>query len=1027
MSVWDSPFYVLEQAHSLLPHISRKMLNSNILKQLLTWEVKKAETYDHEWPLGDVYGNIMNKSLDIKEKWPKSFTKRYLPLEMRLMELDHCKVEFGLSGMFKLIDNIWHVYEPLKQEFDWNKINKLAETAFLLGTIGNFVHANHSRQFLDALKDRLPELDKIDLLENWAYGIRHTQVMRGIESWKKLLKKARFNKLPLPELPRKELNLNRKLHFYKHANITILHDERQKRIWIMTNKDIERLARQLESIRHVVYYLANYENRGIMKNSRFFFSGFQIVKDIVTNGKRLSKNEVPYLCRAYDVLYNIYLAQLASDVNSRAVKEQMDKFTREGLNKLIDKNFLFSLVRGFSIKDTLELLKIYKMIQVPEYDQFIGVDRTRLLHRNQNQQIKPTLLGLPDWVGYEDFKLFQIHQFINVYYQMHERCPGKMKDVEEKPDWYYEYPRVNPSKIDYRDVVKIDLKGCIFMHERSMDYIDMLKDKLVCPDNIQSVKNQEELDSIPNIDRNYILKELRNPTDVEDDLKLLNKENADQQIAFKAEAKKPLDSVRCFFSARSKTRKAMAHVDEQIYRYLKHRIGNVSGVSSKSFSQIMQGITAFDQQRLYKLMISFDLKAFSPGFNENVKQDQLKFWSHLFGDNSIRNLFSAVNGSQQHFLKMGVNLHLKSEAADYEGQFGRMNTWYHVDVMAYAVTVLRSMKLTPFPGRFAAMIDDGILAISWPHKPEENKVHKALLVIEQIYEMAGLKISWDKTFVSFNVGVFLNDVYIRGHNVSSGIKAFLRSTMRPRVVTEPFVEAAGKLAGFASGAIKAGSSGLFVYYNYLRELGKLICSYDRKAQMDHKLMAAWMLSPIQLGGAGALPYVTILGSLSVGGIPEYIGLWRHIVRWFPGYKEFGEKLTQLDNLSQIEHRSLKNPDAVHISGPRLNPIRVYNALKENIGSYVNHPYIHFTLNAESEEVIDLLSNSFPDKGFKDSRGLQTLWEMTPLAYSDRLLQKVSSPNLVREIIGIPKFIRLCRSIRFEVHGVCTAFLNRMFV
>jgi len=179
------------------------------------------------------------------------------------------------------------------------------------------------------------------------------------------------------------------------------------------------------------------------------------------------------------------------------------------------------------------------------------------------------------------------------------------------------------------------------------------------------------------------------------------------------------------------------------------------------------------------------------------------------------------------------------------------------------------------------MIDDGLLRVELEAEGYEDKVVRVLEVIEKVYQMANLYISWDKTFVSEHTAVFLNEFYHRGTPVTPGIRAFLKITADSETICPSLLDDLGILDSTCRGAIAAGSMVNVAYAAYCFNFVDRLTKWGKgKAILDRKLSLV-AFTPVAFGGLGAVSMQGLSGSIMGPAIVEGIGNLRAIAVRFP--------------------------------------------------------------------------------------------------------------------------------------------------
>lgn len=1028
MSVWQDPFYVLEAAHSTWRMVGKDLLQVEAFYKLLDFDIRKAETYDHGWAPGNLAENVRNKSVSLVDFWGEHHPRDRGLITAFMRQHDRFRWWDGYAAMCRMVGHFWDGLEFGVDEYNMDEVERLADEVTMIQGLGSYQSPRDLSEILRAIRQDHRLVHEQRRLKNSAMVLRHALVMGGTESHKRALRWAMREEQPLPEIPRNMHKLPRHWSLYRHRNMLWMVNSRREEVYAFNSKQVERLARQLEAIANVVQFFAEYQNEAPHVHPGVYRSMTGVLNCIIDAFRSAKMHEANYICRAFDVAYHVYLAGVASDLDSSALRIQRAKFRDEGLDRFLNLESYLAHVHGHTVKDALNLLKAYKLCMPTDMDQYVALDRTRKQHRNPNVAGNHHLVNLAGIADHEDFWLYSRWNMIYTLWRRDGTCPGRVRDGAwiDAPlnHWSQSYPEVRPTDIPFRETSTIDLWGVLPLKARGIDYIDMLKNKKLCPSRIEVLKTQEMLDQSDSVDRSYILRPLRDVSRVEDDLKNLTPGSVHQQVAFKPEAKKPSDKARCFFSSTHEARKAGSWVEEHIAELLPHKIGTAVGQTVGQFQQQMRRIAAYDPDRPHALRVSFDIAGMSPQWSEDVRRRQYDLWQEVFGEPNVRNVINLEHGAWMHLRKMGVNVDVRSEAWDYEGQHGRANTWFHTDLMAYCVHLLREMGLVDHPGRFLCQIDDGVLALFARQAWTKERVARVKTALTEVYAMEGWEISWDKTYLSSNLAMYLNEVYYLGHTVTSGVKAYLRMTTRMREVTDSLPDVLGRLDGYLGGAIKSGSFGMCTYRKYVEECIIAFLQFYRDADLREPRMAYWFAAPTAVGGAGLRSYLSMVSNVTAAQLQEYVGLWRQLVQRDPKYGPVADRIFDPSLVGDASEDWVADPGTIRYNTPKLSTVRTRNLVKRYLLPMVRHPM--FARIGEGAERLfkEWLTETYQDGG--DVRAVQAMWDSSPFSAYERMCQKLDSPDVLRTVLPRSVFVRLCFRLKREVKRVVKSFIGRLY-
>jgi aspartate oxidase len=122
--------------------------------------------------------------------------------------------------------------------------------------------------------------------------------------------------------------------------------------------------------------------------------------------------------------------------------------------------------------------------------------------------------------------------------------------------------------------------------------------------------------------------------------------------------------------------------------------------------------------------------------------------------------------------------------------------------------------------------------------------------IELVYAALGLRISYDKTYISKMGATFLNEVFIMGKRVVSGLKAYIKIGLDKKLAAPTVTDLQAAVFATATGATKSGTEVAIAYkaYCFLAALEFIRLIPD--SSIGSKKYALMFILPTVLGGLG---------------------------------------------------------------------------------------------------------------------------------------------------------------------------------
>lgn len=573
----------------------------------------------------------------------------------------------------------------------------------------------------------------------------------------------------------------------------------------------------------------------------------KLMNEAYYSSNNASFDSIQSLVRCFDVLFHKHLARFASDVSEESYLLQMKKYESERLNRVVNEQKVDDALKGLKMKECLDLLLVYKAFPQPDFDIYGATKRQEELYSKNNSV---------ELSGYtQDIMRHYKWLMISAFYRKHKHCPGTVNLTENEsrmPKWIQTYPHCSPGAIPVNDVDKIVFSGAFQIDERGKDVLDLIKDKSICSHNISGCKNAKEYSSLPAHNKNYMLDVLRRDDPI--DTRNLNLSHKDVKTDDKPEAKKP--NGRWFMEANSEWRLLLSELEDGIGRYASKIDGFVPGKSySEKLATTFETMMSEDQGD-EDIFVSFDIEKFSPRFPILVHKELDILWADAFGFDKYKECSKILEEGNMHYIKKGIHHVIRKTGADYEGFFGKRLTLYHLAVMHTAMEKLKSANIIRETGKYACQIDDGVLKI----KLDRNRYKDFCTELEKLWKAAGMQISWDKTYISQNVSVFLNEIFYKGRRVETPMKSVIKITQVAEMPVAHVLFDIQNAESTCRGAIVQGASPRMVYYLYCYHVALSIRRLFKDELLPHKVV--WLFAPTALGGMGVKSQIDMCGSLN---------------------------------------------------------------------------------------------------------------------------------------------------------------------
>jgi hypothetical protein len=747
-------------------------------------------------------------------------------------------------------------------------------------------------------------------------------------------------------------------------------------------------------------------------------------------------------CRAYDVYQFVYLASLATDVNDRSFEAQCEKVQDEELDKLIDINDFLAIIEddAFGVKESLELLKFNKIFPCPDFCTYSVCDNLERKADQTHPIEDGKILGYKDGKSvtatFTEFEKYMRRNRALNFYDVHGFFPGEVVKSVDLPSELIAYPAIPRHALRVSDMDHINFEGTF--HYRSFDGCEneLVKDKVIAP--TMAKKDSRKTTDIDPIERNQILKFLFSKHFIPQsevfkmakDGTLFDTYKNWILLALKPEAKKP-DS-RAFSMAMDEYRRFLSEFEWNVSQYAKKQSGSSIGKSTIDMDTRLgvlaaTPVTEYREGRVMEpVIVSFDLKGFSPMQNPKFKELGIDSWSYAFGKPELKEARKIFTGVDMTFEKFDVSDSFVSRGNDLEGFQGKLNTCTHIDLMGFSVSKLKELGYTVGASSLEVLIDDGLLRVYLELSPD--RIEEAIDVLDSVYAFAGQKISWDKTFCSKILCQYLNRVYYDGIEVTPGAKAFLRIGKKQEIAIPTVVDELMSHASAARGAIQNGAHHMLSFYGYCIEIFKTMRRWGFKRTDGDAMirMAFAMYVPVGLGGFGISTLYGLSTNESFNAIQSGIASMKMIAHRYSGLRELANAYLNAGVRAQSDEATLRNPMAIRSCNRCLNLRRFANAaryivLRDSTNTLIRKA----AMGAFSKLDQGIVQELMRTKVISEVKRV-LLWDMTMMSYIDSVVGKLQTSQTAAKVLGFKKAMRILVANKSECHTLIKETVSGSF-
>jgi hypothetical protein len=930
---------------------------------------------------------------------------------------DFGPVEFGITAVYRIAN---HILERASQVED----EAFEDSAYLehLTKFG-FAASSHSAKDYDTCQRAIKYLTS-GAFRKAKKGIRELVRLRGYfktSSYAAEVRDAEGTWDAYPEIENPKLEILKSFKVYSFPGAVLLRHKLTDKSYLLLNNDIERIDKICTGIHLSHAYLLAYGEVGSEKHSHLILAFSKMVSLFMGVAKTTTQGNK--VCRAFDVAYHYVLAVNVGVDDERAAKEQSRKFADEGLAEVISLSEYARVFSGLAPKELLEVAMFYKCLPQPDFDYFSAAFRQREMY--MNNQATAILEQAAQGEIFEGILLYHKWTMLYAFWKAHGHCPGIIRDVAEEQSWHQRYPHVKPVEIDYTQMNDIDFHGDFSWKGRTTDIIDLVNDKATCPKNLKDHHKYQDLTQMSVKDRNQLVDVMMRDEPI--NLEALGADRASLNYDVKAddkpESKKP--NGRWFLEAMTEPRLKQSEYEDSISHYAKHVVGCFSGKSHSDKVRQMNAVTETipDGVPYMALFVSFDIEKFSPYLPIHIHRKLDAQWAEAFGVPDLNEASRIFSDGYIHYIKGCVHHKFRKFGVDFEGFAGKKLTIYHCAVMGYVARHLRINGITNQPCRFAALIDDGLLRVVLPIQNFAGYKRNALRIIETIYRKAALRISWDKTYASCLLAVFLHEIRIAGRSLTPGLRAVLKVSNRADVPNPSMLDDLLHLRSTVSGAIVAGATPVASYLVYAYHVYDLVKKWAPKHEKVRHAAAVNSFLPIQLGGLGVESMNSLGGSISHTQLADSLGRLKLIGIRYPGSRQAITQLLQGKMRGRTGVAELLNPGGLVTTSIHLRNDRLQIAIEKTLTSKITAPVFQALVPVLEAESTSILNTVLASGNVIPVPLREALFGMTP----DALVRKISAKFLrarsAKALVKMSRFRRINYANIRDAESVLKSFVR----
>jgi len=397
----------------------------------------------------------------------------------------------------------------------------------------------------------------------------------------------------------------------------------------------------------------------------------------------------------------------------------------------------------------------------------------------------------------------------------------------------------------------------------------------------------------------------------------------------------------------------------------------------------------------------------------------------FFDSPTAKKIPSLSENVSLHYFHHGMHFSYETGVLDAEGQWGKTNTVFHEDVMAYSVRILRKIGMLKYPGKLAVFIDDGLLTLKFDKGEPLGNILKILDYLEYIYFFFGFHISWDKTFVSSNYCQFLAESYYKRNHIDLPFRAFLKM-QKTKVLNE--LSPCGQIKSLVSMARSSSILGVpphLVLYELCQEVYAIMAKSIRESQMKFNIvpleLALMTLTPTALKGFGVPFTASWLQNPAANSVENFFGICEYLGTIVPSIAKVLISILDQDGKVRSPLSLLRAPNSYRVTGHCLSDMKHYKLVAPVMKSFVRNQLLSWVFSLDLDVLAkDLLVLA---SDITEVSEVTMLYESSPISQFDKFLSKIKRGNTVLSLLTWRGKRALMNSYYYESLATMKEFIS----
>jgi hypothetical protein len=770
----------------------------------------------------------------------------------------------------------------------------------------------------------------------------------------------------------------------------------------------------VEAVSRIVNLL-DYSGRAWWSHSARRQAFHDLLKEQIYQAARLRGTAADRVSKCWHEVRMSVQYSLLKSIMKDATTALAEDFVKDGLDHVITLRAARKLIMQVDEATTMELAHIYKWMPPPEYDITKSLPAIRDLHRNPRTSGAHAMASAEQKELYKDIQDERKMNLLATYKARFGKYPDNLAMKGKRPTI---------------------IEAAAWDHKASLNYEQMgeyvssqIKDKTTV-----KASMTEEMDGNHDIyDQNYLLWYLTNKDTIDtrkDLLKLANGtlgEEAYSRVAYKAEG--PKIDGRPFFMAPPRTRLLLGEFEGNNSRSASNYPGSLMGRSddrkADMCNKAMNVTEELNSNDVYSttFVMIFDASKWSPKSCGAQVGEYHDFWSEVYDVEALKSLKGI--GCNHRILNTtdGVKFYYQNQGADLEGYRTRTSTMYHADMLAAACRRGVNKGYIIGASNLVVFVDDG--AVKFEAKGEGKEADaNALLFLEElkkVYAAGGQTIHNRKVVISRRGGEILANFYLDGVLLPQGIKAAMKLSPDEGDPTATLPNEMDSLFAASQGAVKAGANPFITYARYIKACIRSIYKFNRRTFtiINPKSLALALIVPKSMGGFGLQSFQGLMTTTVTNQTAEGVSMMNRIVRSYPEYNLFVNRLLKTPILKRAPLDILRDPSRVRLALPTLVESRMIQLSVSKLKTM--SPKLAVLLGTEATKDMIRHATSVAEnmlrKDVISAPQLLRAWKATPLSQLEAVLGKFKKAETIIGLLGFKEVGKVRRANLRDVKKV----------